>query len=210
MNTGKVTELGFGNDAILDAWKRLCDTVIANGGKISDMDPFIRKDGQVMVDFIARTLVRIGAVVRDEYHVSVMPAESYDVQFTSLIKPEHNIRVSRNITPGNFPGECISTFETTLLHFDRSISSDEAIQEMNLMGLQPASMIELLAFRASYLKTWTIPIIGLGSVWVDPDGVHYVGCVNDMPSQLRVNLFDRADRWLSHYHFLAVANSLTA
>lgn len=55
--------------------------------------------------------------------------------------------------------------EIQLLHFDRYISSEDAIVEMKKMGLRPATASELLTFGANHPNVQrNFPIVALGTV----------------------------------------------
>ncbi|NTW27140.1 MAG: hypothetical protein HGA36_02350 [Candidatus Moranbacteria bacterium] len=57
-----------------------------------------------------------------------------------------------------------------LIHFNRSILSDDALLEMSAMGYRAANMQEFLAFGAKYPDLQRkFPIVGLGSVWHSED-----------------------------------------
>jgi len=61
--------------------------------------------------------------------------------------------------------------EITLVHFNRFTKSDEVIRELDKQNLRPAELLELLAFGAKYPELQRdFPIVGLNSVWQDPDG----------------------------------------
>lgn len=73
-----------------------------------------------------------------------------------------------NINAKNFPvdGKGTSAVNVELIHFNRTIESNEALNELDKMGYRPATLPELLAFGAKYPdKQREFPIIALGSVW---------------------------------------------
>jgi len=85
-----------------------------------------------------------------------------------------------DITEKNFPlptkllGKKI-TASTKLFHFDRRISSEDAISEMNKAGYRPATLAELLALGEAHPELQKeFPIVALGSVWRGEDGGHVV------------------------------------
>lgn len=80
--------------------------------------------------------------------------------------------VNENITEANFPFQPIRGVGE-IIHFDRNMTSDEAIAELDKKGLIPANLYELLEYAKDGWdgKDW---IVALGSFWVLPDGHRYV------------------------------------
>ena len=62
-----------------------------------------------------------------------------------------------------------------LFHFNRSISSDDAIAEMDKAGYRPCLIEDLLSLGVAYKKLQKqFPIVALGSVWRNSPGTRYV------------------------------------
>jgi len=79
-----------------------------------------------------------------------------------------------------------------LFHFDRNISSEDAIKEMDSDGCRPATLMELLALGVTHPELQRqFPIIALGSVWRDSDDRRQVPFLD----------VDDDDRGLSLYYF---------
>ncbi len=56
-----------------------------------------------------------------------------------------------------------------IVHFNREISTDEALRELDRMGLRPADLHELLAYGEKYRKPDSSkPVAALDSFWVWP------------------------------------------
>ncbi|MDP3999764.1 MAG: hypothetical protein Q8P76_04240 [bacterium] len=115
--------------------------------------------------------------------------------------------VHSDITEKNFPitkrpnGEA----DLKMFHFNRDISSDQVIQEMNKEGYRPAELPEGLAHaKANPDEQRKYPIVILGSVWRDFLGRRFVPyrCSDSDERGLYLNWFDR--EWLEGYRFLAV------
>ena len=84
---------------------------------------------------------------------------------------------NNDITSKNFPTTRagVAELEIQLVHFNREISSDEAIGELDKMGLRPAELHELLAFGENYPDVQReFPVIALGSGWRDSYGFRCV------------------------------------
>jgi len=91
------------------------------------------------------------------------------------------------------------------VHFDRSISSDDAIAELDKMGLRPAEAGELLAFRAKYPDVQReFPIVALGSVWRGLYGNRHVLVLRCRGGKRRANLYWFGDDWNDGCRFATV------
>lgn len=105
--------------------------------------------------------------------------------------------------PAGFPTKVELNLE--LIHFNRVISSDEALAELKKQGLRPATLRELLAFAVSYPeKQREFPIVALGSVWRRWDGSRCVPCLwgGSVGRYLGLGYF--GDGWGGYDRFLAV------
>ena len=111
-----------------------------------------------------------------------------------------------SITEENFPSDsAMREVGVTLVHFDRVIGSDEAIREMDRLGLRPATMVELAAFGEQYPDVQRqFPIVELGSVWTDPRGYRRVGYLWSYAGERRLRLYWFDDGWIADDRFLAV------
>lgn len=71
-----------------------------------------------------------------------------------------------DITPKNFPmdGAGVVELKSQIIHFNRPISSKDAVKELEKIGLRPATIEELLAFGAAYSRARKMfTIVALGS-----------------------------------------------
>ncbi|TSC73105.1 MAG: Uncharacterized protein G01um101438_128 [Parcubacteria group bacterium Gr01-1014_38] len=125
-----------------------------------------------------------------------------------MIKAGKYDDVNEDITAEHFLIEGTGTVETevVLVHFDCDIESDDAIREMEQMGLISGKIEHLLALGAEY-PDLEYPIICLGSVWVDRDGRHAVPYLRrwNVGRELRLHWGDR--RWRDDCRFLALRTS---
>ncbi len=93
---------------------------------------------------------------------------NYDLSVESLVAHGKYDWKNDNITSKNFPTTRKGTAELDiiLVHLDRDVSTEEAIKELDKLGLRPAELQELLAFGAKYPdEQRKYPIVALGSVW---------------------------------------------
>lgn len=85
-----------------------------------------------------------------------------------------------------------ANFEIELIHFNRPISSENALKEIEENNYRPAELHELLALGEKYPDLQReFPIVALSSVWQDPDGDRDVPCLVKDGSGRRLRL-----RWL--------------
>lgn len=83
--------------------------------------------------------------------------------------------VNEDITEKNFPKQNIRG-KVELLHFDKEIESDEAIERMNKQGYEPANIYELLEYAKDGWNKEDA-VVALGSVWRVFFGYRYVPCL---------------------------------
>jgi hypothetical protein len=85
-----------------------------------------------------------------------------------------------DISSKHFPSDKKGKVEVNieLVHFNRTMESDEVLRELDKQDLRPATLPELLAFGATYPdKQREFPIVALGSVWRGLDGDRVVACL---------------------------------
>jgi len=129
-----------------------------------------------------------------------------DLSFEERIKRGHYGWRNSNLTEKRFPvtAEQVGDWEWKIFHFDRDISSEEAIRLMKEDGYDAGQIGHILVFGEKYPEEQRkFPIIGLGSVAeVDPDRcVPGLWCV-DGRSELFLRWFDGV--WLRRCRFLGV------
>jgi hypothetical protein len=106
--------------------------------------------------------------------------------------------------PTELAGKKISV-SAKLFHFDREISNEETVLEINNAGYRPANIFELLALGSTDPGLQRqFPVVAIASTWGLGDGGHYVPCldVSDSARLLRMFWLDRD--WPSNIRFLAV------
>lgn len=111
-----------------------------------------------------------------------------------------------DITAKRFPlsGTGKVAFEPKLFHFDRDISSENAIKEMEKDGFRPAKIEELLAYGAILPEEQRkYPIVALGSV-AKIGGIRHVACLGRNGSRRRLSLSWFGLDWDGDYRFLGV------
>jgi hypothetical protein len=118
--------------------------------------------------------------------------------------------VNSNVTSANFPipkelvGKKVDKV-ADLLHFNRFISSDDAVTETSEKNCDSATIFEQLAFAATYSDLQKqFPIVALGSVWRDAGDGRYVSVLDFVGRrrELALRWFD-VD-WSDYDRFLGV------
>ncbi len=118
--------------------------------------------------------------------------------------------VNSDITAENFPvkGEGKCEREIALFHFNRYISSDDAIKEMATTGYRPATIEDLLALgKVKPDLQRQFPIVALGSVWRYSDGNRYVAYLRRCDARRTLDLRYFDDDWGGCDRFAAVRNA---
>jgi len=144
--------------------------------------------------------------VRQTFKVTV----DYSKSLAEMIKAGHYDWVNNVIVADHFPvqGKGQSEAEVALFHFNRNISSDDAIAEMAIAGYRPARIEELLALGASQPEFQKeFPIVALGSAWQDPGGHRHVPCLRWNGAKRYLNLGWFEGDWSGRYRFAAVRKS---
>lgn len=111
--------------------------------------------------------------------------------------------VNPSITSETFSEEDIRGDDYKLFHFERYLSSEEAIKEMEKEGYSAANLYELLSWKEWNKKD---SVISLGSV-VKVLGGRHVPCLGGSDSKRYLNLDWWVSDWYADYRFLGVRNS---
>ena len=192
-----------GAGLVASIFTALTKKVREKGGTDEDIHCLARPDGEEILDKIADLIV---AVKRQVFKVLVDHTESLQ----EMIKAGQYDWVNDDITNDHFPikGSGQEEKEITLFHFNRSISSNDAIAEMKKAGYSLALIEDLLALGATYKELQKqFPINALGSVWRDPCGDRYVPYLfwDGLERDLRLLWFVRG--WIEYWRFAAVRNA---
>ena len=153
-----------------------------------------------------RIALKLGAVMPENIPLSI----DYSQSLEQMIAAGHYDWVNSDITPKRFKleGKGVIEFETRVIHFNRSISSEDAIEAIKHINtenpLEPAKIEHLLAFGAKYPEEQRkYPIIGLGSV-AEVDGDRYVPCLGQGGAGRGLSLYWWDGDWDGGCRFLAV------
>ena len=126
------------------------------------------------------------------------------MKLQSLIKSLKFDYYDSNIIEKNFPIQKTKKDSYyRVFSFDRDISSEDIIKEMEKAGYRPANIYELLIWAK---KNWNDQnsVVALGSIWQDLSGYRSVPVLDsdDAKRELDLDWFERD--WDANYRFLAV------
>jgi len=115
--------------------------------------------------------------------------------------------INENISPKIFPKTAKGkiNYDTKLIYFFKYINSVDALKDLDIEGLRPATIEELLAFGAQYSEFQIkFPIFALGSP-CDILGIRqipYLGGVHHKERTLSLYYWDYL--WMGSYSFLVI------
>ena len=195
----KVPAMVSGAGMAADVWTNLDREVKQQGGTGEELHLLVRKEGQPILKTLASLLIRLAALLQNIFRVAIKP-------FDTLKTDGKYGYVNEYITPKNFPftAQEDDTAQLVLVHFDRDISSEDAVKEMERMGIEPAKIEHLMAYGAQHWDGKPELVVALGSVWVGPNGYRYVPYLDDRYSERRLYLRDWDGDWRALGRFLAV------
>ncbi len=124
---------------------------------------------------------------------------SFDKLIKDLIDSKKLDWVNDNISSKNFPEQPIRSSDYKLFHFDKYISSEDAVKEMEAEGYSPANIFELLGWKDWNEKDW---VVGLGSV-CEVRGHRFVPSLRRGASGRHLGLGFWDDGWGGRFRFLA-------
>ena len=153
---------------------------------------------------IADILMGAKEALANTFSITVVYIQS----LKAMIESGHYDWVNGDVTEKHFPlprQSGTEELDVELVHFNRPISSDDALHELDRMGFRAATLPELLAFGSKYPEEQRkYPIVALGSVWRDDFGDRRVADLYGLASGRSLHLYWCEDDWNSDCRFLAV------
>jgi hypothetical protein len=137
---------------------------------------------------------------------SFVLAMNYDEPIESLVLAGRYDYANSDITSLHFPTKRsgAANLAGRLVHFNRAMSTKEAVKELGEMGLRPGELHELLAFGIRFPEEQRkYPIIGLGSAWQNPHGFRCVPYLDRDGSERSLVLYWLEVDWFDRCRFLA-------
>jgi hypothetical protein len=127
------------------------------------------QNGESLTRILREALMPNDKLAGNSYPVTV----NYDLSVEDAVEAGKYDWSNSDVSTKHFPSKRKGTAEAEiiLVHFNREIESDEAIRELDKMGLRPAELSDGLAFGAKYPDVQReFPVVILGSVWQSPLG----------------------------------------
>jgi hypothetical protein len=157
------------------------------------------KNGKVWLDELLKFLRREPCWVK-------VAAETL---LTDLITAGEYDWVHQDITEKNFPmpPNFVLGVEPKLFHFNRKISSENAIKEMEKEGYRPATIWDLLDYGVKNPEMQRqFPITALGSITMTGDRRKGRAALRGSDSERDATIFWGGYSWGDNFRFLAVRN----
>lgn len=169
-----------------------------------EIHSLVTEKGDVLIGRIADAITEF---VKQAKKIIYSIVIDYGKSIEEMVRLGKYDRASDVITSKHFPTKRTgkAEFEIKLFHFDRNISSEDAIKEMDEKGYRPAECCELLAFGAKYPDVQReFLIVALGSAWQDRFDRRVVAVLLGGVSwrDLYMDNFDGG--WDGRYRFAAV------
>lgn len=161
------------------------------------------KEGKTLISKIVDIFVEVSQKAKDIFRVLV----DYYRSLEDMIAAGKYDYANPDINAKHFPVAKHGKEDVAveLVHFDRNISSDEAIPELDKMGFRPATLPELLAFGEKYPDVQRrFPVVALGSVWLRLSGRRNVACLWGDSTERGLTLSWFEGDWLARYRFASV------
>ena len=149
-----------------------------------------------------RKALKLGVALPEQLMLSVDYSRSLEV----MIAAGHFDWTNSDITAKRFPvvGKGVEQFEAKLFHFNRNVSSEQAVEAIKADGWEPAQIEHLLAFGEKYPEEQRkYPIIALGSV-ARVGGHRRVPCLHRRGAERYLYLRWWDYGWFGYFRFLAV------
>ena len=194
--------VAHGASMAASVWSKLDEAVKAKGGTEDALHVLDKKEGAPLIDVIADILVKAELKTRIRFPTTV----DYRQSLADMVAAGKYDYANEHIVAKNFPitGEGTVETELILVHFDHDISSEDAVKEMEQMGLEPAKVEHLMAYGAQHWDGKPKLVAALGSSRVCPRGYRYVPYLLGWRGGRGLGLLDWGDDWAAVYRFLAV------
>ena len=172
--------------------------------------------GKVLRDGLYLSIVSNTKTVKGIFPVTI----DYTHSLAQMIAAGKYDSINPDITDKYFPSPSIPTglppstgsgqatkvdLKLELVHLNRTISSNDAVQELKKQGLRPATLPELLAFGATYPEEQRkYPIVTHSSVWRRWSCYRDVPCLFSGDGGRNLGLYSFEIDWSAGHRFLAV------
>ena len=134
-------------------------------------------------------------------------AVNYDLSVEDAIAAGDYRAVNGSITSRTFSSvrHGQAELQINLIRFDRRMTSEEVLRELEKEDLRAVELPELLAFGATHPDVQRqFSVVGLGSVWHDRKGYRNVPCLYAASEGRYLDLHWWDDAWYSYSRFAVV------
>ena len=131
----------------------------------------------------------------------------YQMEVEEAIKRGNYDWINPYINSENFPpkGKGTVEVEVELVHFDRYITTNVAVNNLRKMGYRPAGLRELLALGEQSPDIHKeFPVVALGSIWQDANGDPNIPCIYRSGKARNLRLVGYGGGWYARWRFAAV------
>jgi len=196
-------------DFVKSAARKAAEKVIGESELNKDQIQQVIESGDVLADAVAAVVEQ---KLRKLLKITKFPVRvNYGATVEDMVGRGKYDWSNNDITAGHFPtqrnGEADLVIE--LVHFNRNISTDAALRELDKMGYRPAELHELLTLGEKYPDLQReFPIIALGSVCWGSHDSRNCAYLNRNGSKRKLNLNWIDNDWNDSCRFAVVRKSL--
>ena len=203
-----VSAIVSGAGLVAGIWTEIVKAVRERGGTDDDIHRLATPDGAPLIGKFADLIVSNTKAAVNGFSILV----DYTHSLAQMIAAGKYDSVNSDITEKNFPVAKVPTglptkvdLKLELVHLNRTISSNDAVQELKKQGLRPATLPELLAFGATYPEEQRkYPIVTHSSVWRRWSCYRDVPCLFSGDGGRNLGLYSFEIDWSAGHRFLAV------
>jgi hypothetical protein len=184
-------------------FQALVDKLKKRGQSEDDIARVVDARGDRLVDQIAEAIAEKPRSQDDVFPLTV----NYNLPLRDAVDAGNYQGVNASITSENFPStrHGQTELEIILVRYQRRMTSEEVLSELDKAGLRPAELPEFLAFGATFPEVQRqFSIVALGSVWKDRKGYRNVPCLYEASEARYLDLHWWDDGWYSFSRFAAI------
>lgn len=167
----------------------------------------VTDDGDVTVGTIADALAEVMNRAKNLFNLFRLTVD-HALSVEEMVAVGKYDWVNSDITHKHFPHNRKRGAEEVvaeLIHYNRGMSSDDALADFDSKGLRPATLPELLALGEKHPDIQReFPVAALGSVWQSLGGSRFVACLYRRDAERCLGLIWFGLGWASGCRFLAV------
>lgn len=178
----------------------LVKAVIKRGGNEETIFNALKVDSK-LIDKIAEIIV-VAKTVKENV-IRILKGFSLSERIEKGKYDWTNSDINKKNFPETVPADYDAEYK--LFHFNRNISSEGAIKEMEKEGYRPGNINELLTLGETKPELQReFPIVEIGSVWQDSFGSRNVAVLDCRGGRRMLDLSWFGGVWVGDYRFLGV------